>query len=124
PHEGDWREGVVQEAYNLNDPLIVRSVKGGTGGASALSSLVSVSAPNVIIETVKQAEDGHGIIVRLYENQRNRGKVNIKAGFTLAEAHHCNLLEENETALPVEDNQVQIEITPYQIVTLRLTPQA
>ena len=38
-----------------------------------LSSVVSVSAPNVIIETMKHAEDGNGIIIRLYEIQRKRG---------------------------------------------------
>jgi alpha-mannosidase len=124
PHEGDWREDVVPAAYDLNNPLILRRVTGGASKTASLNSLVSVSAPNVVIETVKLAEDGNGLIVRLYEDQRNRGKVSVKAGFALAEAHHCNLLEANEAGLPVQDNQVQIDIKPYEIVTLRLTPQA
>jgi alpha-mannosidase len=124
PHQGDWREEVVPAAYDLNDPLILRRIKGGAAGTTALGSLVSVSAPNVIIETIKRAEDGNGLIVRLYENQRNRGKVTLTAGFALAEAYPCNLLEENEDALPVQNNQVRIEVAPYQIITLRLVPQA
>lgn len=32
-----------------------------------------VDSPNVVIETVKQAEDGNGVIVRLYECGRTRG---------------------------------------------------
>ncbi len=121
PHEGDWRENVVQEAYALNDPLILRRVNGASG-TQAAASLVSVNVDSVVIETVKQAEDGNGIVVRLYENQRNRGKITLKAGFNIAEAYHCNLLEENEQTLPVEDNQVRLDITPYQIITLRLVP--
>jgi alpha-mannosidase len=74
PHTGDWRNGVPENAYDLNDPVILRRVS-GTEGQSNAQSLFSVSSPNVIIETVKQAEDGNGIIVRLYEGERNRGAV-------------------------------------------------
>ncbi len=123
PHEGDWREAVVPAAYDLNDPLILRRVRGGTSNTFSLGSLVSVSSPHVVIETVKCAEDGNGLIVRLYENWRNRGKITVKVAFALAEAYHCNLLEENEQTLVVQDNQVHLEVTPYQIITLRLVPQ-
>lgn len=124
PHVGDWRADVVPAAYDLNIPLILRRVDGAVGQASRLDSLVSVSAAYVIIETVKLAEDGNGLIVRLYENQRNRGKVKVKTGFALAAAFHCNLLEENGQAVAVEANEVEIEVTPYQIITLRLVPLA
>jgi alpha-mannosidase len=83
---------------------------------------VSVDAPNVVIETVKQAEDGNGIIVRMYEDRRNRGKINVKAGFPLAEVWHCNLLEQNEASLDFSGDQVELEVSPYQIISLRLIP--
>ncbi len=122
PHIGDWRGEVIPQAYDLNDPIILRSVDGGDGSDN-LESLVSIDAPNVMIETVKQAEDGNGIIVRLYENHRYRGKFTLKTGFALAEAHHCNLLEENETELEITDNSITMSVRPYQIATLRLIPQ-
>lgn len=121
PHIGDWREGVIEEAYDLNDPIILCAVDGGDSSDS-IDSLVSVDAPNVVIETLKQAEDGNGIIVRLYENHRYRGKATISTGFDLAEAYHCNLLEENETGLEITDNSVTLSLRPYQIATLRLIP--
>jgi len=91
-------------------------------GTASLGALVSVNVPYVVVETVKRAEDGNGIIVRLYENQRNRGKFTLQTGFALAQAYHCNLLEENETQLPVQDDQVQLDVRPYEIITLRLIP--
>jgi alpha-mannosidase len=121
PHTDDWRNGVSQAAYDLNDPLILRSVSGAAGQTGS-GQLVSVDARNVIIETVKAAEDGQGIIVRLYENERKRGKVTIQAGFNLKAAYHCNLLEENETELSVEGNSVTLAVRPYQIASLRLVP--
>ena len=86
-------------------------------------ALVSVDRNNVIIETVKKAEDGEGIIVRLYENERSRCKATLQAGFSLQAAHICNLLEEDQTQLEVEaGSAVSLNIKPYQIVTLRLIP--
>lgn len=123
PHVGDWREEVVPAAYDLNDPIIARHIKGSAGSTQSLHSLVSTSAPYAVIETVKRAEDGNGLIVRLYEDHRNRGSITLKTGFALAEAYRCNLLEENEVSLPVQENGVAVDITPYQIVSLRLVPR-
>jgi alpha-mannosidase len=122
PHGGDWREGTVAAAYDLNDPLIVRRISGGDSAAPP-ESLLSVDADNVIIETVKRAEDGQGIIVRMYENERCRSAVTLTAGFPLAEAHRCNLLEENQEKLAVAGSAVTVDVRPYQIITLRLIPR-
>lgn len=122
PHTGDWGSEVIPAAYDINDPLILRRVNGASGSGSQ-GSLVSVDTPNVVIETVKQAEDGNGIIVRLYEDHRNRGKATLTAGFPVAEAYRVNLLEENEEAVAVSGNQIKLNVTPYQIISLRLVPQ-
>ena len=80
--------------------------------------------PNVVIETIKQAEDGNGMIVRLYEDQRRRGKFTLTTSFPLAHAYHCNLLEEDDDEIPVQGGNLVLEIKPYQIINLRLVPQA
>jgi alpha-mannosidase len=123
PHRDDWRQGVVSAGYDLNDPLIVRRVPESRSQAAPLPSLVGVDAPNVVLETIKQAEDARGIIVRLYENERARCVVALHAGFPLQAAYRCNILEDNEAELAVQDNEVRFEISPFQIVTLRLLPK-
>jgi alpha-mannosidase len=125
PHAGSWGEATVAAAYALNDPLIV--AQGGEAAnpqslISNIQSLISVNRPNVVVETVKQAEDGDGVVVRLYECQRQRGPVVLTAGFDLAEAWHTNLLEENQAALETEGSSVTFYVKPYEIVTLRLVP--
>ena len=125
PHRGRWDAGTIREAYALNDPLLAYSVANPASAPSSqhrltASSLFSVDAPNVVIETVKRADDGDGVIVRLYETQRRRGNVTLTAGFDLSAAQTVNLLEEKKDDLPVTGNQVTFGIKPYQIVTLRL----
>jgi len=84
------------------------------------TSLISTDPPNIIIETVKQAEDGDGIIVRLYESQRKRGQVKVHVGAEIESAWETNLLEEDQSQLQVESNRVILNLRPYQIMTLRL----
>ena len=123
PHDGGWNEQTVAEAYALNDPLIVAEEQGSDKSRiSDLQSLISIDRPNIVIETIKQAEDGQGVIVRLYESQRKRGEFTLTTAFPLAEAWRTNLLEENLERLDVNDHELRFFIKPYQIVTLRLLP--
>lgn len=128
PHAGSWNEDTQKEAYLLNDPIVVHkpNIEGQRSEKqiSNLQSLVSVSKPNVIIETIKRAEDGDGIIIRLYESQRKRGQVQVRMGFAVASAWETNLLEENESELSVENDSIHLNLRPYQIMTIRLRERA
>ncbi len=128
PHAGNWDMRTIAEAYALNDPLIVYQPE--TGGqespppaAAHFPSFVSVDRDNIVIETIKRAEDGHGIIVRLYECQRQRGDFTITTCFDIAKAWRTNILEEPQEEIPVAGRQLHCQIKPYQILTLQLAPQ-
>jgi hypothetical protein len=56
----------------------------------------------------------------LYESQRKRGQVRIQFGRAVDSAWMANLLEENETILSVDEASIQLNLKPYQIVTLRV----
>ena len=73
--------------------------------------------------TRKRAEDGDGLIVRLYESQRKRGPIQIRFGRAVEAAWTTNLLEENESALQLDQDSIQLNLRPYQIVTLRVRLQ-
>ncbi len=115
PHQGTWKEaGTVEEAYNLNQPAY--AVEGGEAGKDF--SFASVNKDNVVIETVKQAEDGEGTVLRLYECRNARTKVSLSVSAPFAKAYSTNLLEDVEEELPVENGQVTFTIKPYEIKTI------
>ncbi|RPJ21849.1 MAG: alpha-mannosidase [Chloroflexi bacterium] len=126
PHVGLWGEETQREAYLLNDPVVVYKSKVKSEKSerlvSGLHSLLSVSEPNIIIETIKGAEDENGLIVRLYESQRRRGEVTLTTSFPMQSAWITDLLEENQIELEPKGQQVKIQLKPYQIMTLRLIP--
>lgn len=121
PHAGQWAENTLREAYALNDPLIAHQALRATDHATRIQPFIRCDSPNIIIETIKRAEDGHGFIVRLYEAQRRRGPITLTTGFDLASAWRCNLLEENQTEVAVQANRAELAVKPYEIITLRLT---
>ena len=125
PHAGGWNETTINAAYAVNDPLLVVERRAGARASrqNTLRPLVSTDRPNIIVETVKRAEDGRGVIVRLYESQRQRGEVTLHTGFDLASAWRVNLLEQSQEELTLNDgNRVSFFVKPYEIVTLRLVP--
>ncbi len=127
PHHDDWRNGTIPAAYHLNNPPIIFQPQDPAPMTNpALDSLVTVDQSHVIIETVKQAEDGNGIIVRLYDSHRRRGHVQLTSAFDIASANVTNLLEEvsEDVELQVDKRQVTFMIKPFQIITLRLVPEA
>ena len=115
PHGGTWKEaGTVQEAYKLNQPAY--TVAAGAPGTSR--SFAGVDQDNVILETVKQAEDGNGTIFRLYECQNARTNTVLRVPETVTKAYSTNLLEEIEEELPVENGKIAFTIKPYEIKTI------
>lgn len=96
PHTDDWQTATAAQAYCLNDPVITYKVTAvaASPATGPLNTLISTKAPNIIIETIKRAEDGNGFIIRLYESLRQRGWITLTTAFLLARAEKVNLIEE------------------------------
>lgn len=122
PHRGDFRTGgVVQEAYALNCPLQGTIVK-GSGIPSY--SLLEIEEENVLADTVKLAEDGDGIVVRLYETYGKRTKTHIK--FLKARDVsfvECTCMEEEKNQLSDSNGALEILFKPYEIKTIKIKNQ-
>jgi alpha-mannosidase len=121
PHNGDWRQGeVVRRAIELNTPLIACPAKKSKGLIPAVHSWVQSDMPSVVMEGIKKAEKGKELILRLYESQGNRGTVNLHFGFPVEKAWECDLMEEHDKALRVARNSVRLEMSPFEIRTVKL----
>ncbi len=118
PHAGSWQDAeTVRRAYELNVPLVAQA------GASPTSttSFATVDAPNVVIDTVKKAEDTGDVIVRLYESHGARGPVRLEFERPPKSVSECDLMEENDEAAVVDGNGVAFEIKPWEIRTFKVS---
>lgn len=121
-YEGDFREaGVINEAYALNQPFTVAQVCANKGALADEFSLVSCDRANVIVETVKKAEDDDGMIVRMYDafNRRANATVTVAEGFK--KAYLCDLMENQIEELEFSDNKVTVPVSNFEIITLKFT---
>ncbi len=95
PHTGGFSvESVVRPAYELNTPLLAHE-----GATRIAESLVAEPHPDHIIETVKAAESGEGIVVRLYDAAGSASPLAVMPKSALALAGDVNLLEDPVEAM-------------------------
>ncbi len=108
-----FESGVVHAAYDLNVPVSVQA------GAAATTSVFSVDAPNIIIETVKPAEDGAGdVVVRLYECMRTATQCRLQTTLPVVGAQTANMLEVPLKKLAVRQGGVALSFRPFEIKTV------
>ncbi len=121
PHKGDITEGnVYKTAYQLNMPLIAVEIGKNNGTLPECTSMIFSDKQNVIIETIKKAEEGNTIIVRLYEAHNCKENVTITTGFDFKEAYICDLMENCLQKLECNGRNITINIKNFEIVTLKL----
>lgn len=119
--EGSFYDSnVVKQGYELNTAVSVK--KRGCTGFSAFC----VEQENVILETVKMAEDGGGdMILRLYESKKARTDTVLHMnpeclGGSVDGACLCDMLEQEKESLKVRDNTLSLSLEPFEILTVRL----
>jgi alpha-mannosidase len=123
PHAGHLRESdIIHEAYALNDPLIARLIPANAhGDLPTAYAWAEVDTDHVVLETVKKAEDENAWIVRLYECKQYRSNaVTITFGQPIRKAVECNLLEEDETRVDYQGNQLTFPVNPFEIKTFKV----
>ena len=152
PHVGTFAESdVTQAAYAFNAPLkrersqvtecihfanfrsAVRSSSPSSRVKTAPATSITVSARNVILETIKRGEqdrDGKttSIIVRLYEKFGGHARPLLKVkGLDVQKAEIVNILEDHVESLDCVKNvseggcEIPLEFRGFEIKTVRLT---
>ncbi len=120
PHQGDlYDAGVIQEAYSFNQPLEVIPVTKQKGHLPDIFSLVSCDTPNIIIDTVKKAENSDDMIVRLYEAWNSRMKTTLTVPKQFTKAVLCNLMEEEICNLEFADGKLTLPVRNFEIITIK-----
>ena len=115
PHVGDFADGgVVRAGYELNVPL--RLVQGD----KVPDSLATIEAPGVVIDAVKKAEDSNALIFRLVELHGLQTRTAVRFGFDIHSVAIVDLMEENPKELVVSDSQVEVELRPFEVLTLSI----
>ncbi len=120
PHTGNWQAAhTVRHGYELNTPLQVIQLPATSSSKSAVlpevSSLLNISAENLVLTAFKQAEDSpQQWIMRCYEcHGLGAEKVSVQSDLGLAIASSVDILERSTPTT----NQHLFDIAPWKIVS-------
>jgi len=108
--------------WSVHNPLLPVLVNGGRQGPlESQASFCRLDKANVLLTTIKHAEDGHGLIVRLLETDGSQTTVTLTVpAVTIEKAWLTNPVEENQKALDGTAHGVTVPIRAFGIATVRL----
>lgn len=121
PHADGWRKADTSHlAYEENVPFEAFFVADGKG-EKAEQSFVGVDKNNIVIDALKKAQDGNGLILRMFETKSQRGEVTVTLPFSEAQIIECNMMEVNETPVEFNNGSFKVYVKPHEVKTFRIT---
>ncbi|KAG0078065.1 Glycoside hydrolase, 38 vacuolar alpha mannosidase [Linnemannia elongata] len=125
PHKGTFHESnVVRQSYQFNVPIVVQSIaKNLLKEHKPISYFEIEGAKNVVLDTIKRAEDSDHIIIRLHEAFGGRAQFKLKSFLNVQSVVRCNILEDDGEPIEfVKSERASgwIVLHAFEILTLKL----
>jgi len=122
-HKGDWINGRPRDfGWAIGNPLIPVPVDDRRKGNLPKSmSLCQIDKSNILLMTLKKAEDGEGIIIRLIETEGHDTEVSVTLPHvSIEKVYETNLVEENENMIAVQGQTITTKVKAFGIKTIRI----
>ncbi|UXX81033.1 glycosyl hydrolase-related protein [Reichenbachiella carrageenanivorans] len=121
PHKGDLSDSdVIARAKAFNTPLLSKSMQAHPAKSNIVSTLISGLPENIALQTIKRAESGEGIIIRLYETKQMKTNFALSLNTNPKSVFQTNMKEEVQDQLKLDAEKVSLEFDPFEIKTLLL----
>jgi len=121
PHKGSWKEvGSMKKGNEFNYPLLVLAEPSHKGNLPKSFSFVKVYPENVILETIKKAEDSESFILRLYETIGQRTEAKILFSEPVLQAWETDMMERKISKLSIQGKSLRVDLGAYEIKTIQI----
>ncbi len=119
PHKGDWKEAdTVLRGYEFNYPLQPFITDSHPGEYPPSFSFFKPSPSNIILATIKKAEDRESLILRLYESEGTETEALIEFFHRPDKIYELDLMENRLHSVPFEENSISLKFGKSEIKTL------
>ena len=120
PHSGKWIDAMPQAAA-FNAPLRAVVTELHDGKLPPCNSFVGVEPNAICASAIKSAEDGHGMIVRVWNAASEPVDATVRVDVPFTRAHRTDLGERAiESLTPDADGALHLRLRPKEIATVRL----
>jgi alpha-mannosidase len=120
-HQSGWING-YKTGRQANEALyvVVNPKPYADAGLPEEKSFFSLDGENIIISTIKKAEDDQSVIIRMFDLKGESRTINLNHDFTFNNAVSTNLIEEEINEIQLKKNQTNIMIGHHAIETVKL----
>lgn len=121
PHKGSWQKGkVLTEAYNHKVSMpIVQGVVNEAGQLPMRHCFMTVKdGDRLMLSTMKQSEDGSGVILRLWNSTDESVTADINTTLPFKKVTKVQLDETAIEDLDFKNGSVEVKAKPAEIITL------
>jgi hypothetical protein len=125
-HGAEWTYNDAHHfGWSFMSPLRAYVVEGSQQGpwSEPVRSFLEIAPENVYLAGFKTAEDGDGVILRLYEGAglATEARVTLNLpGREVQAAQLCDAREQNQAALNTSSTAVRVPLKPWETATVRL----
>ena len=125
PHRGTRQDdNATRRGVEFNVPLLVRFEPSHDGELSSTFSALNIEPGNVMVESLKRAEDSDDYIVRMYETDGKTADALLVFSRKPQSVRETDMLEWDRYVEPksfaIEGTKVHISMAPHEIKTLRV----
>jgi hypothetical protein len=118
---GDWmRNALLVQAADASHPVRSIMTGRGQGNLPVESSLFALDTKELYVSAVKQAEDGKGLIIRLFNPTESTQKGTLSFGREIKAASRCGMNESGHTSLKTTGNKLPLTVEAKKIYTVRV----
>jgi alpha-mannosidase len=119
PYKGNWREvQVYRRGQELSQPL--KAFQMNRKPFENELHTFTLAPDSLMLSALKQAEDNTAVIMRFYETLGEPCTAIIGLVPQVTRVELVNLLEEKEAELEIKDGKVELEVKPFEIITLKM----
>ena len=120
PHEGGW-QNALGEAHRFLRPMRAIRTSRGDGTLSESGSLVEIEPSEVILSALKLAEEGDGVVARVYNIGAEPLEARVQLVPPFEPVERVDLNEENPKAVESDDRAVRLPLRSNEIATLKFS---
>jgi alpha-mannosidase len=122
PHAGKWEDSdIVQAGHMLNSPIIASRETPHSGTIGHTGGALSVDAPNIVIASMKRAEDDDSMVIHAYETTGKATDAVFTFDRTIATAEEIDLVEmEPGTPMDTDGATIRRSFSPWKIASMKV----
>ncbi len=122
PHAGPWHAANIFDEIDRHYlPILPAQTGAHPGDLPQRHGLLSIEGDNIALSAVKRADDGQGLVVRLFNPSTVTRTAAITCAGGITRARRLTLEEAEDGELPGSDGALSLEVGPKKIATGKLS---